>query len=152
MNKKLIKIEYWIQKKFSNNPFLSLVLITVFIIVIWGASGTYLRYKFLALGTEHRGTFGDMFGVINSLFSGIALAGIIFTAFLQIIELRLQRKELSLTRKEFQKQSEEFNAQNRILSIQRFENSFFQMLTMHNQLVEKIEFQEKKGKMLFPSL
>jgi len=44
--------------------------------------------------------FGDTFGFINSLFSGLALAAIIFTIYLQKNELELQRKELKFTRKE----------------------------------------------------
>lgn len=45
-----------------------------------------------------RGQFGDMFGAINSLFSGLAFAGVIFTIYLQREELALQRNELELTR------------------------------------------------------
>ena len=39
-----------------------------------------------------------MFGAVNSLFSGLAFAGVIFTIYLQKTELSLQRKELELTR------------------------------------------------------
>jgi hypothetical protein len=45
------------------------------------------------------GTFGDSFGAINALFSGLAFAGIIYTIMLQKKELALQRKELADTRK-----------------------------------------------------
>jgi hypothetical protein len=38
--------------------------------------------------------FGDMFGAINALFSGLALAGIIYTIIIQREELRLTRDEL----------------------------------------------------------
>ncbi len=48
-----------------------------------------------------RGTFGDMFGFINALFSGLALAGVIFAIFLQRKDLKLQADELAETRKEF---------------------------------------------------
>jgi len=41
-----------------------------------------------------------MFGVANALFSGGALAGVVFTVLLQRRELQLQRLELELTRKE----------------------------------------------------
>lgn len=47
-----------------------------------------------------RGTFGDMFGAVNALFSGLAFAGIIYTITLQRQELSLQREELALTRNE----------------------------------------------------
>ena len=41
-----------------------------------------------------RGLFGDSFGALNSFFSGLALAGVIITIYLQSRELRLQRKEM----------------------------------------------------------
>lgn len=52
---------------------------------------------------EHRGQLGDLFGVVNSLFSGLAFAGLIYTVYLQREELSLQRKELQLTRDELQR-------------------------------------------------
>lgn len=45
-----------------------------------------------------RGQFGDMFGAVNTLFSGLAFAGVIFAIILQSRELSLQRKELALSR------------------------------------------------------
>ena len=38
-----------------------------------------------------RGQIGDMFGVVNTLFSGLAFAGVIYTLLLQRHELELQR-------------------------------------------------------------
>ncbi len=49
---------------------------------------------------SNRGTFWDMFWAVNSLFSWLALAWIIYTIFLQRKELSLQRKELELNRQE----------------------------------------------------
>lgn len=53
----------------------------------------------------------------------------------QIEEFELQRKELSETRKIFKEQSE-------TLKIQRFENTFFQLLSLHHELVEKLNFEK----------
>lgn len=47
-----------------------------------------------------RGQFGDIFGGINALFTGLAFAGVIYTVLLQRRELGLQRDELRLTRDE----------------------------------------------------
>jgi hypothetical protein len=58
-----------------------------------------LGFSPLLLGGD-RGTFGDMFGAVNSLFSGLAFAGLIYAILLQQQELALQREELSLTRNE----------------------------------------------------
>jgi hypothetical protein len=48
----------------------------------------------------NRGTFGDMFGAVNTLFSGLAFAGLIFANLTQSKELSLQREELQLQRDE----------------------------------------------------
>lgn len=53
-----------------------------------------------------RSQFGEMFGGINALFTGLAFLGVIFTVLLQKEELRLQRKELELTRKELTRTAE----------------------------------------------
>ncbi len=64
--------------------------------VLWLSTGVLV----FAIFPEwpERGQFGDMFGAVNSLFSGLAFAGVIFTIYLQRQELALQRKELELTR------------------------------------------------------
>jgi hypothetical protein len=49
-----------------------------------------------------RGTFGDMFGAVNTLFSGLAFAGVIFAIILQSKELELQRSELRQSREQFE--------------------------------------------------
>lgn len=56
-----------------------------------------------ASGWSERGQFGDMFGALNALFSGLAFAGIIYTIRQQKEELELQREELRLTREELTK-------------------------------------------------
>lgn len=72
-----------------------------------------------------RGVFGDKFGAINALFSGLAFAGIIFTIYLQRRELALQRLDIE--------------EQNETLRQQRFENGFFHLLTLHADIVDKLE-------------
>ncbi len=60
-------------------------------------------YAFYNLYSEHgwdvKGQFGDTFGALNALFSGLAFAGVIYT-------ILLQRKELKLTREELKKAAE----------------------------------------------
>ena len=47
-----------------------------------------------------RAAFGDMFGAVSALFSGLALAGLIWTIYLQQRQLGMQNEELSITREE----------------------------------------------------
>ena len=52
-----------------------------------------------------RGQFGDMFGALNTAFSGLAFAALAYTLNLQRKELALQRQELAETRSELAKQA-----------------------------------------------
>lgn len=56
---------------------------------------------------EDRGTFGDMFGAVNTLFSGLAFAGVIYAIFLQAEQLKMQSQELALQRQELRETKEE---------------------------------------------
>lgn len=92
-----------------------------------------------------RGTFGDQFGAVNALFSGLAFAGLIYTIVLQRRDLelqrhdlKLQRDELALTRQEMEEQTAEFEKQNETLKIQRFENTFFNMLRQFQEVVSSL--------------
>lgn len=107
------------------------------IISAWIISIFVLKWKFS--NWTIRATFGDSFGAINSLFSGLALSGIIYTIFLQKKELTLQREELKNTRKEF-------TTQNKTLRLQRFENTFFNLLSLHHQIVDSIDLDIEKKK------
>lgn len=97
------------------------------VIVLWAMNGIVFYWL------DDRGTFGDMFGSINALFSGLAFAGIIYTILLQREELNEQREELKLTRAEFEKQ-------NRTMRLQRFENSFFNLLASRRELIQTLKF------------
>jgi hypothetical protein len=50
-----------------------------------------------------QGQFGDLFGSINALFSGLAFAGVVVAIFLQRHELKLQHSELAESRRELQR-------------------------------------------------
>lgn len=113
-------------------------IVGIVILLLWGGSWLAL-YLFYDLPTD-RGTFGDMFGAVNALFSGLAFAGLIVTLLYQKEELQLQREELAQTREELKGQKEEFKEQNETLKRQRFENTFFNMLTLHQEIVKSFEF------------
>lgn len=58
-----------------------------------------------------RGQFGDMFGALNSLFSGLAFAGIIYALLIQRKDFELQRKDYKRTNEELQRATEAQNKQ-----------------------------------------
>lgn len=112
------------------------VLIFFGVILLFLLSWYYLSYYHP--GLQERGTFGDQFGFVNALFSGLAFAGLICTILLQKNELTLQREELICTRAEMERQTDQFKAQNDNLRIQRFENTFFNMLSLQQQIVNEL--------------
>lgn len=61
-----------------------------------------LSMIFFVDNSTERGTFGDQFGAVNALFSGLAFAGLIYTIILQRRDLALQRQDLALQRKELE--------------------------------------------------
>jgi hypothetical protein len=115
-----------------------LVIATIFLTVfgLWYWSWQWIDQNvFSSLTTESnesaRGTFGDKFGAINSLFSGFAFAGIIVT-------LLLQRQDLARQQTQIEQTNEEMKKQGATLRRQRFESTFFHMLELHSDIVGKL--------------
>ena len=109
-----------------------------------------LSMIFFVPGENTRGTFGDQFGAVNALFSGLAFAGLIYTIILQHRDLeiqrhdlKLQREEIALNRREMEEQTAEFEKQNETLKIQRFENTFFNMLSQFQEVVNSLSVKAK---------
>lgn len=80
----------------SNNKLLFGIIITVFL--LWAISAGVIMLTLDDWAT--RGTFGDLFGAVNALFSGLALAGLVYSLYRSREELGLQREEIESNRKE----------------------------------------------------
>lgn len=93
---------------------------------LWSLAGVILFYVAL---TEQRGDIQ-----VNRK----ALEAQVEALKQQTLEFELQRKELYETRIVFKEQSE-------TLKIQRFENTFFQLLNLHHELVDKLNFTDTRG-------
>lgn len=107
------------------------------------------------------GAFGEFFGGIIGSFWSLAGVFLFYSALknqakefqaqkdqldlqrdelrLQRNELKLQRYETELQRKEFERQTQQLVAQNETLAIQKFENTFFHLLGLHNDIVNSNE-------------
>ncbi len=110
--------------------------VVVFILV--NILALYFWYLSSISTAADRGAFGDMFGGVNALFSGLAFTGLIYTIYLQMTELREQREELKLTREELAGQKEIMAKQSEQITIQNFESAFFQLLKIHNEVISEI--------------
>ncbi|NHE59959.1 hypothetical protein [Cyclobacterium plantarum] len=126
----------------------SVIIGIIIVVFFWALSGVII---WVLLEPSNRGIFGDMFGSINSLFSGLALFGIIVSILNQQKGLKLQQEELAETRFEFKtnrltnilfKQMEYLNS---IIEKTTFESgNIFELV----DLLEKYEKEESDGKCL----
>jgi hypothetical protein len=116
---------------------------------------SYFIVKDTAESTE--ALFGDSFGAVNALISAFAFAGVIVSMYFQRKDLELQRSSLEMQREELVRntdelslQREEFQTQNKTMMLQRFESTFFNMLSMQQELVNNIKFSytETRGSLL----
>lgn len=133
------------KKSWSVWLILSLSLLTCLLISLFGI---WASYRFVSArliqdaGTDiinARGLFGDSWGGVNAIISAFAFAGVIVTLFLQNRDLNLQRKEMARQREEFEKENE-------TLKYQRFENLFYNMLNLQQEIVAglRYDYQEKQ--------
>ena len=102
----------------------------VFVILL---TGSYAVYN---LSSEHcwevKGQFGDTFGALNALFSGLAFAGLIYT-------ILLQRKELELTRQELKKATENQTKSEEALRKQAKSMSMTAMINGYTAFIQSID-------------
>jgi hypothetical protein len=97
-------------------PLKPLVYLALGVVALWAIS--FLIIVSVVGSWEKRAQLGDLFGVANSLFSGLAFAGVIYTIYLQREELSLQRRELQLTREELQRAATAQEKSERVLEKQ----------------------------------
>lgn len=107
--------------------------ILLVVVLIWGGAWWAIEKFVTAVPASDtsaatRGQFGDQFGAVNALFSGLAFAGIIFT-------ILLQRSDLIETRK--------------AMSHERFDTTFFELLKLHMSITEKVETVGGRGRDAF---
>ncbi|MFK7944092.1 MAG: hypothetical protein AB8B85_14425 [Paracoccaceae bacterium] len=115
------------------------IALVVCVIVAWLINW----YVGATTGQLARGINGDMFGAVNALFTGLAFAGVIFAIRLQRYEVRLLQDELARTKDIMEKQSDGLDEQNRSSRIKSFEDTFFALLSTHNDILNSIDLQGK---------
>lgn len=104
-----------------------------FVVVAW------LLNIAVLLRNEDRGVYGDMFGAVNSVFSGFAFAGVVYAIVLQRYEVAISREELRRTKEIMESQAGAIAEQNAATMRKAFEDTFFQLLTMHQEILKSID-------------
>ncbi|MDX7923378.1 putative phage abortive infection protein [Aeromonas media] len=120
----------------------------VFVSLLWWKYPTWIVHEWVfdklltgKVFAPSLGEFGDVYGALNTLFSGLAFSGVIISIVLQSIELRATRKEMNSQVLQFEQQTE-------AMLKQVFESSFFSMMNLHNDISSNLR-SEDKFKILF---
>jgi len=93
-------------------------------VIIYACFIIYMTWPISTYSIDKAGVFGDSFGILTSVFSGLAFAGVIWTVLSQL-------EELSITRDQLKNQG--------------IENAFFQMLRLHNEMLNEIDLSDKSA-------
>jgi hypothetical protein len=78
----------------------TILAITTFlpVIALWGLTPFLVKYGLKIPTLQEQGQFGDLYGSVNSLFSGLAFGGVILALSLQWRQIREQQEETATIR------------------------------------------------------
>lgn len=122
----------------STNIALVVAIVSAALVTLGWGLNWYLLH---GVGGSDRGTFGDMFGASNALYSGLALVGIIYAIFVQRAEIAIAKQELKYTKTILDGQREQLEKQNDAIAIQSFENTFFRLLELFADLTNNLDLE-----------
>jgi Putative phage abortive infection protein len=125
------------EAKLKQPPWWPFYILALPIVASWLFWPRFLNFFPRLQGTMENGQFGDSYGALNTLFSGMAFAALGYTMW-------MQRSELAETREILRSQKEEAEEQNRTLARQTFENTFFQLLRMHNDNLSSMDLRRSR--------
>ncbi len=122
-------------------------LVPLFFVLVYGLV-VALCFKDLT----KQGQFGDMFGALNCLFTGVAFVGLMLNVHLQRRQVLMQASQLEMQREELDSQKEELKEaralqvaqrdhlaeQARMLHRQAFESTLFTLIQQHSKTVDRI--------------
>ena len=106
-------------------------LIPLIIVILYTLSLIYLTD---ADWISNPGTFGDSFGIINALFTGLAFSGLIVTIMLQYEEIKIQQQDLLESRQQFARSAD---AQERTARLA----AASELLKEYNEFIKIIEIE-----------
>lgn len=96
------------------------------------------------------GTFGDFIGgTLNPIFAFLSFIALLYTIKLQSNELKASREELELTRDELARSADTQKEQSESIKLQNFENTFFNMLKLHTEIIDKMIIREKSKQSIY---
>nr|WP_323778395.1 putative phage abortive infection protein [Amylibacter sp.] len=124
-----------------------IAIAAILAILLWVANfaiALYLSGEGTFIGD--RGTFGDVFGAVNSIFTGMAFIGVVYSIAMQREELAVARSEMKQTKEILAAQQKNITEQNLATKKQVFEVTFFQLFTSFVELTNSIDIEGDEGK------
>lgn len=133
------------KENLNDNLFMFIKIGGTFIIIIFSLYLFRFGYQGFSNDQEVWAQFGDYFGgTLNPIFAFLAFIALLITIKLQNEalqtskdELKASREELEKSRKAQEEQSKSLQLQNQATKLQMFENTFFELLRQHNDVINK---------------
>ena len=98
----------------------------------------YLTWPISELSINKSGVFGDSFGALTALFSGLAFAGMIVTILLQNRELELQRDEIRQSHEEYRRSAAAQERTARLAAISSLLDEYKSRLKINEEAMTRI--------------
>lgn len=119
-------------------------VVTVFAICIYVKTNDEKGFGLNLLGDFMAGTVASVWSLAGLFFIYVAFLGQKQQLLNQQLEIMYSQLEVKYTRLELAGQKEEMKLQNNTLKQQKFENTFFQLLANHNNIVNSIDLKSDK--------
>lgn len=120
----------------------------IFVSLLWLKYPTWIVHEWMfgkllvgKIFAPSLGEFGDVYGALNTLFSGLAFSGV-------IISIVIQSAELRATRSEMKAQVSQFEQQTKAMQKQVFESTFFNMVSLHNSTSSKMREEDEFNRII----
>lgn len=113
-------------------------------IVFYICTNTEEGFGLNLLGDFMSGTVASIWSLAGLFFIYIAFLGQKQQLLNQQLEIMYSQLEVKHTRLELSGQKQEMMEQNKTLKLQKFENTFFNLLTLHHQIIDGIDQIEQK--------
>jgi hypothetical protein len=119
------------------------IFISLFAVVYFICKNNDLGFAINLLGDFMAGTVASIWSLAGLFFIYVAFLGQKQQLLNQQLEIMYSQLEVKYTRLELEGQKHEMIEQNQTLRHQRFENTFFQLVSLHHQIVNGIDLRKQ---------
>jgi len=106
------------------------IVVVQVILILWLLSWIFVKVYYDNDWTVS-GQWGDSFGAINALFSGLTIVGLVYT-------IILQRHQIGLQQQEAKDANDRHKKEDANIERERFEAIFFDLLTLHHSIFSSL--------------